>query len=212
MPDHCKKLSIMVVTDSNGKKLDLELLKPCAINKIQRDYKFTVTEATDGIPTTTNPDEVTDLVFQVGLNDSRHGISAEKICENTLEMQLKYRKSFKNARQHIVALPPLDNRQIDTNYRLQKLSKYTGSNFVSTKAFRDRMTGNLQKNLMEKVGRSGETDYHYNDIGIKTLSKEIKKSLFSESNLKGGDLDHLQTMRETTNAHNGTSGDVTENN
>ena len=105
-------------------------------------------------------------------------------------MQLAYNKQFKNARQHIVALPPLDDPQIETNTKLQKLAKYTNSNFISTKEFRDRSTGRLRMNTMQ--------DYHFNNIGIKILSKEIKKSLFAEANLNDGTLKQLADMRSTT--------------
>ena len=140
--------------EGRPKRVDLNLLKPNTDTSIQRTFKYTLSEASNGIPATKEPEKVTDLIIQVGLNNSQKGISAEKICDDTLEMQLKYKQQFKNARQHIVALPPIDDRQIEANRRLQKLANFTGSNFVSTKAFRDRMTGNLRKNLMD--------DFHYN--------------------------------------------------
>ena len=163
------------------------MLKPTPDCKVERHYKFTVTDATEQIPKINDPDRITDIVFQVGLNDTRKGISSEKVCNDTLEMQLAYKKHLKNARQHIAALPPLDDPQIETNTKLQRLANQTNSNFVSTKEFRDRSTGRLRMNTMH--------DYHYNNIGIKILSKEIKKSLFAESNLNDDTLTQLANMR-----------------
>ena len=118
-------------------------------------------------------------------------VSTEKISNQTLEMQMDYKKKFAKARQHIVALPPLDDPQMDVNQRLQKLCNHTKSNFVSTKAFRDRMTGSLRRNLMR--------EYHYNDDGIKVLAHAIKKSIFSVSNIGNDDL--TQMCEITTKSH-----------
>ena len=178
-----------MITDSNGKYLNPQLLKPSPEAKVKLAQKFTVTEATDNVPSSENPESVTDLIFQVGLNDSRAGKSSEKICNDTLDMQMKYKQKFKNARQHIVALPPLSDKQIEVNGKLQKLANHTHSNFITTRAFRDRVTGQLRKNLMED-------DIHYSNIGIKTLTHAIKKSIFSASNIGDGELDHMSKIRE----------------
>ena len=106
-----------------------------------------------------------------------------------LEMQLKYRNKFVNARQHITALPPLSDSQIEVNHVLQKLANHTGSNYITTKAFRDRITGQMRRNLIHGI--------HYNDVGVKTLAREIKKSLFSESNISNTCLTTLNQMEQT---------------
>ena len=41
-------------------------------------------------------------------------------------------------------------------------------------------------------------EYHYNDIGIKTLARKIKTSLFLESNKSGTSLDRLITFESAT--------------
>ena len=162
--------------------------------KIDRVVRPTISEATESIPEIENPESVTDVLFQVGLNDSRRGLSAHRIRDDTLEMQMSYKRKFKNARQHIVALPPLSDTQIATNQSLQKLANHTNSNFVTTRAFRDRMTGQLRKNLMN--------DFHYNTVGVKTLAREIKKSIFSVANLHNNSLNTLNEMEESVRALN----------
>ena len=72
---------------------------------------------------------------------------------------------------------------------LQKLARHTESNFITTKAFRDRQTGKMRMNLVDGI--------HYNNLGIRTLAREIKKSLFSHSNLDTQTLDTLIRMEQT---------------
>ena len=145
-------MKILIVTDSNGQMLKPELLKPAPDAQVNFAHnKYTVTDALNAVETVPyygNPETVTDIIFQVGLNDTRQGVSSDKICNQTFEMQMAYSKKFTKARQHIVALPPLDDAQIEINNQLQKLCNHTKSNFVSTKAFRDRVTGRLRRNLM----------------------------------------------------------------
>ena len=46
------------------------------------------------IPFVHDPNQVTDIVFQVGLNDLRRGTSPDEIQEKTLEMQIKYNEKI----------------------------------------------------------------------------------------------------------------------
>ena len=170
------------------------MLKPCHDTKIERKYRYVLSEATDEIPTIPNPDGITDVIFQVGLNDTRMGVSPIKIREKTLDMQMKYKNQFPNARQHLVSLPPLDDPQIETNQGLQKLANLTNSNFISAKEFRDRTTGRLRKNLMN--------DYHYNNVGVKTLARGLKKSLFSDANLNNKSLAIICNMEQSVHSFN----------
>ena len=171
------------VTDSNGAGLKPEQLKPEAhITKISR---FTIKEAMENIPSIHKPDEVTDIVFQVGLNDLRKGATPKQIQEKTLDMQVGYLEKFPNARQHITALPPLDREHIEVNNELQKLCRFTESNFISTKALQDRTTGKIRPHTMR--------GFHYNELGVRILAKEMKKSLYSTANT---DNTRLFTLRK----------------
>ena len=173
------------MTDSNGANINPQQLKPGAqITKITR---YTITEATTNIPKIHKPEEIRDIVFKVGLNDLRKGSSPKQIQEGTLDMQIKYQEKFQNARQHIMALPPLDNEHTQVNTALQKLSKHTESNFISTKPFQDRITGKLRANTMK--------GFHYNDLGVKLIAKEMKKSLFSTANIGNTQLISLRLSR-----------------
>ena len=96
---------------------------------------------------------------------------------------MKYAEYFPTARQHVTAVPPLNESYIEAYKLLQKLSKITGSNFVSTKSFLDRNTGKLRANLIE--------GFHYNEWGVRLLAKEIKKSLYSLANRENGHLSQL---------------------
>ena len=157
---------------------------------MQRAKRYTIKEATESIPQIEDPTQIKDIVFQVGLNDFRKAHSAQEIQENYLDMQLKYHTHFPNARQHITALPPLANGHIEVNRVLQKLSKYTGSNFVSTKNFRDSMSGKIRANVMNGI--------HFNTLGVKILAKEMKKSLYSTANVDNNQLTIINNLMKET--------------
>ena len=178
---------ILFVSDSNGKRIDLDRLKPGAL--VCRHMRYTTEQALNDIPDVVNPHRVTDLVLQIGLNDTRHGLSTQKVREDLLEIQLLYRRVFPNARQHLTELPPIGDGQIEVNGLVRRLAAYTSSNLISTKQFRDRTTGQLRLNTVAVDG------FHYSDIGIKILAKEIKKSLFSHSNRDGICLTVLNDIR-----------------
>ena len=176
-----KKPKVLVVSDSNGKLLDLHRLKPEA--HVIRAERFTTTEATESIPHVEEPSEVTDIIFQVGFNDYRKGTSAEKIQENALEMQLKYFENCPQARQHITAIPPIGHSHNKVNIQLQNLRKFTETNFFTTKTLRDRNTGKVRTGLMNGI--------HYNNYGIGLVAREMKKSLYSTANRENQQLKSL---------------------
>ena len=173
----------ILVGDSNCRDIDRGILKPEAyVVKVQR---YTIKQATDSIPWVSDKSKVTDIIFQVGLNDLRKGASADEIQDKTLDMQLKYNEHFPNARQHLTAIPPLEDKHIKANAALQKLASYTEANFISTKTFIDKQSGKIRANLT--------SGFHYNQYGVRLLAKEMKKSLYSISNK---DNSRLKDMRE----------------
>ena len=131
--------------------------------------RYTINEAIDNIPTIDQPSNVKDIVFQVGFNDYRKGSPPQKIQEKFLSMQLEYFEKYPLARQHIMAIPPIGKTHGDVNDVLQKLSKFTETNFISLKALRDTRTERIRPNLMYGI--------HYNEYGIKLVARDIKKSL-----------------------------------
>ena len=176
------------IADSNGNGINLSQLKPGA--SMKRAKRYTTKEAIESIPEIEDPSQIKDVVFQVGLNDFRKAHSPSEIQEDYLDMQLKYHSHFPNARQHIVALPPLANGHIEVNKMLQKLSKYTGANFVSAKNFCDTTTGKLRGNVMNGI--------HYNTLGTKILAKDIKKSLYSPANRDSNQLSIISDLAKET--------------
>ena len=145
--------------------------------------RYRVRDAIETIPWVSDTTKVTDIVFQLGLNDLRKGCSPDEIQEETLEMQMKYVKYFPNARQHLTALPPLGEKHNKVNNLLQKLASFTESNFISTKEFCDKATGKLRTKLMKDPSNDFGRNFHYSEWGVCILSKEIKKSLYSRANL-----------------------------
>ena len=175
------------MTDSNGKGLDAQKLKPGA--EVDKKERSRLKHAIDQTPKVSNRHEVDDVVFQIGLNDFQKGFNVEEIEGKYLEMQITYKKLFPNARQHVTALPPLTKAHITMNKSLEKLAKNLESNFISTNAFLDHTTEKLRGKLMRN------DNYHYNDVGIRHLAKEIKKSLFSNANRNSQLLSQIIEMR-----------------
>ena len=178
---------LLLITDSNGKDLDVNTLKPESSGvKFKRS---TTKSATEYVPKISEPEQVTDIVFNVGLNDFRDGDKPEKVQENYLDMQMCYNKHFPNARQHICAIPPLQNGHNKVNEHLQKLSSYTQTNFVRTKEFKDKNTGKIRSNLLKDF-------VHYNDWGVRILAKQIKKSHNSTANVGNKRLESMCRLTE----------------
>ena len=187
----------MLITDSNGKYINPDQLKLEA--RVIKVSRFTTVEAFDNVPQIESPEEVKDIVFQVGLNDLRQATPNRTIQENYLSMQLKYQRKYPNARQHIIAIPPLANRHNDLNAHLQKLSKHTGSNFITTKSLLDKNSGKIRRNLMENKG------IHYDKYGIKLVTYEIRKSLYSSANRDNPKLNILANMERDATHSNATT-------
>ena len=156
--------------------------------EVRKKTRYRIKEAMRLSPKVTRPEEIDDVVFQVGLNDLRDGKETKEIVETYLDMQIKYKHFFPNARQHVTALPPLSKEHKEVNKGLQKLCNNLECNFISTKSFLDHTTGKLRANLM--------SGFHYNSIGIRHLAKEIKKSLYSSSNLLSSQLSRVNYMRD----------------
>ena len=178
----------MIVTASNGRGLSLNQIKP--EDHVTRELRYTIKEAIEMMPKTKDRPPVTDIVFMVGLNDFRRNKDAKNLQEKYLDMQMAYAKQFPKARQHVTAMPPLDDEYVEANKLLQKLSKHTGSNFVSTKSFLDRSSGKLRANLMRDP-------IHYNEWGVRILAKEIKKSLYSKANMENSSLSQFVANNQT---------------
>ena len=183
---------VIFISDSNGFDIDASRLKPG--EKVLKQIRYTFEQATSLVPQTSEPEKVKDIVFQVGLNHTHNIHNDERTIEEiqddiqsrTLTMQTKYLKQFPNARQHIVAMPPMTKEHEKINESLGSLCKFTGSQFVSHKAFLYNNTKKLRANTMKQ--KYGKIDYPYNDLGVKTLAKGIIKSLFSKENRDNNQL------------------------
>ena len=182
---------LILVSDSNGRYLNPKQLKPES-EGIRKD-RYTIDEAINNIPVLDSPEKVTDIVFQVGLNDSRRGASAEEIQNKMHKMQMQYNQKFPNARQHITALPPITGKSKEVNEKLQKLCSFTESNFISTKVFSDKASGKIRSGLTEGI--------HYTNWGVKILAKEMKKSLYSSANKQSKRLSDMRDMLASETNH-----------
>ena len=179
---------MIIVADSNGKALNADQLKPGA--EVRKKVRYNLTEAKRLTPKVTNPQEIDDVVFQLGINDFNDGLREEEIVQKLFDVQVQYKRLFPNARQHVTAIPPLSKEHMQVNKGLQKLCNNHECNFISAKPFMDHASGKFRANLMRS------DNLHYNDIGIRHLAKGIKKSLFSSSNLHSHQLSRIVNMRD----------------
>ena len=101
---HRPNPKLLLITDSNGKYLNPRQLKPGSHGN--RKDRYTIDQAIESIPEIPKPEEVEDIVFNMGLNDLRRGLTPEAIQTKYLDMQMAYNDRFPNARQHITAIPP----------------------------------------------------------------------------------------------------------
>ena len=120
--------------------IDRGQLKPDAY--VVKAQRYTIDKAAELIPWVKDPTKVSDVIFQVGLNDHRRGLTPEEIQDKTLELQMKYNEKFPNAREHLTLIPPLDSNH-SVNVAIQKLASYTKSNLISTKSFIDKRSGKM---------------------------------------------------------------------
>ena len=178
---------MIIVTDSNGKKLNADQLKPGA--EVRKKVRFNLTEAKRLTPKVTYPEEIDDVVFQLGINDFNDGLREDEIVQKFFDVQVQYKTLFPNARQHVTAIPPLTKDHMQINKGLQKLCNTFECNFISAKPFIDHASGKFRANLMRS------DNLHYNDVGIRHLAKGIKKSLFSTSNLQSSQLTRIANLR-----------------
>ena len=158
--------------------------------RVTRAKRSTIRKAIEYVPKIENSEHVEDVMFMLGLNDLRDGLTPEEVEEKTQDMLLLYQKHFPNARFHIVGVPPTDVVQHEEiNEAFDKLAKFTGSQYVSTKVFLDEHTKSIRlKTMRDKV--------HYNDWGVRTICKEMKKSLFSPDNIGNTKLATLNRLRD----------------
>ena len=71
---------MLFVSDSNGKEIRLGQLKPDA--RTTRATRYTIPDAIESVPNVRDPTAITDIIFQVGLNDLRKGCSPKVVEES----------------------------------------------------------------------------------------------------------------------------------
>ena len=97
------KDEIMVITDFNGKHFRPSMLHH--EKKVVMENIFTLEGANKKIPKRENPKAVKDIVFMMGLNDSKdHRTSVEEIINRQKQACHLYHHQYKKTKFHIVAV------------------------------------------------------------------------------------------------------------
>ena len=84
----------------------------------------------------------------------------------------EYKKSFPNAHIHAAAVPPVTERQIELNKKIDEYAKTSNHSFIDNKELFDRRTKKLRPHMLNGI--------HYTDHAFKEHMKAIRRSLYSK--------------------------------
>ena len=161
--------TIILVTDSNGKHLDPELLHDT--KKVVIEKRATWEMARDLIPKVPNPAVVTDVVLLPGINNV---MTKDQQISDILQIAdltgKKYQGAFPNATIHLGSIAPVNEKCLNYNFHLQELAKHRGAPFITIEDMYDGATGRLRPNVLNGI--------HYSKVGIRPLAKQIKRNLY----------------------------------
>ena len=178
------KPTVLIVIDSNGKHIRKDELFHG--KNVIMEKRSTAKEALNNTPTLNSPTGVSDIVILTGLNDSKSFFEkVETTTQTQLDIITKYSKTFVNAKFHLGCVPPSSNKQERLNVQLEELALRLGIQFISPKPMYDRTSRKLRSGILE------EDTFHYTELGIRTLAKEIKKSLHSKYDPNSQNWDQL---------------------
>ena len=129
----------------------------------------------EDIPKLPQPENVVDLVMLTGLIDIRSTSANIKDTIKKVDNVCRaYSGHFPNAKIHIGCVAPSNKKHVMFNNQLRQLAVQREVPFISADAMMDRNSGRLRPNMIHNVNRGG---FHYTTPGVKTLAKEIKRSL-----------------------------------
>ena len=160
---------IIVVTDSNGKHLNPELLHDT--KKVVVERRATWEMARDHMPKPPYPASVTDVVLVTGINnvmnENQQISDILQIADATARM---YQNAFPNATIHLGSIAPANERCLNYNFNLQDLAAHRKAPFITIEDMYDRGNGQLKPNVLNGI--------HFTKVGIRPLAKQIKRSLY----------------------------------
>ena len=173
---------VLIIHDSNGKGLLPDMLH--ATKRVKMETRYTIEDTKNNIPIYSNPNDVTDVVFLTGLNDSRQEKNTiQAIVQNQSRALSLYQRKFQKTNFHIGSVAPVALKQENLNKEFEKLAANNRASFIGTEGMIDHKTGKLRNNMLDGI--------HFTNIAVKVYAKEIKRSLYG----------HV-TRRNTTNLQN----------
>lgn len=171
LPTSGKK--VLLIGDSN-----LDPIEPHKLHRNRtciKSRRYTIQEASENVMNCDKAEDVTDIVFNVGLNDMRRGLEPSEIRPKIFAMQSAYGKKFQKARLHLCAMPPISPQTINGNSKLQEIARDTGCNFISVRDMSNTISRTIQPKYIDGI--------HYTQAGISIMARNIKRSLHSGANL-----------------------------
>ena len=187
-PTNGMKKECMLLVDSNAQHLNPEMLHH--EKQVTMEKLFTLEEANKKIPNRQNPDNVSDIVFMMGFNDSKKSdVAVEDVIKRQKEACHKYSHKFKKARFHIAAVPPYTAKQNNLNKQLKDYSISAGISFIDNRSLLDRNTGEVRDGMLN--------GYHYTKVAAKHVAKELKRSLYGfEPRENTNEAPHRRNQRD----------------
>ena len=182
-----READILVIHDSNGNDLDPEILHPG--KKVLKRRRYTLDKAKSEVPKVKDPKNVKDVVFLVGLNDTKDTKdkcpTAEEIFQKHKKTCDEYTKVFENAELHIGAVAPVTKKQIDLNNKLRGYAKSNNISFIDNQELVDQNANKPKSGVLNGV--------HYTDRAFRTYAKSIRRSIYSKAHNRN--LSSSQTIR-----------------
>ena len=165
---------VIVITDSNGKHLNPELLHDT--KKVVIERRATWEMARDYIPKPSNPASVTDVVLVPGINNvMREDQQISHILQIADATARMYQNAFPKATIHLGSIAPANEKCLNYNLHLQDLAAHRGAPFITIEDMYDRGNGQLKPNSLNGI--------HYTKVGIRPLAKQMKRSLYRQRTL-----------------------------
>ena len=98
--------------------------------------------------------------------------SIDEVIRKVDETYKKYSQAFPNAKIHVAAIPPANDKYRMYNKKLRDLAIQRGAPYIAVDEMFDRNSGQLRPDMVSGI--------HFTRTGIKILAKQMKRSLYRD--------------------------------
>ena len=160
--------------------------------------RYTLNQVTTDMPQVDNPQKVSDIVVLTSFNDIRQpNTTVPEILKKLDETCQSVSAAYPNSAIHVGGVPPINEKMIDYNNELRTLVNDRQANFIPMESMLDENTGMIQSDIMKKHDR-----LHFTGKGLKTMAKEVKRSLYGYYRQKRSGPRHGSDMKRPSSTNN----------